>query len=132
MMFHFVLADNRSPGSTDAMRILICAVAACSLTLTGCGLGEWAHDVGGRVNPDSLSLADRCANVLKAAIPSAEMDIKSRTSQNGGIDIMTAQVTATRTDHPDDTGIARDLSAECKFDNTVLVDFHWTSGAPKH
>jgi len=111
---------------------LVCGVAAACLALTGCGVGEWAHNVGGRINPDSLGLADRCANIMKAAMPSADMDIKSRASQNTGIDTMTAQVTATRTDHPDDKGIARDLAVECKFDDGVLIDFHWTSGAPHH
>lgn len=108
------------------------APAALVLAVTAgllCGC-DWAKDVGGRVNPDSLSLADRCANFMKAAMPSAEIEIAKRTSENTGIRTITARVEGTRTDGAKDAPIERDLAAECHFDNNLLVGFQWTKGGP--
>jgi hypothetical protein len=97
--------------------------------LAGCG---WAESVGGRVNPGSMSLADRCATVMTAAIPYAELDIGKRSSENKGISIIAAHVEATRTDHAGDPGLARNLAADCEFDNGALVSFHLTGLGPEH
>jgi hypothetical protein len=113
-------------------RYAVIPALAAGLLVTGCGAGEWAHDVGGRINPDSLGFADRCANMMKAAMPFADIDITARTSQNTGISTMTAQAAGTRTDNEKDPSIARDVAVECKFDSNVLIDFHWTKGAPQH
>jgi hypothetical protein len=109
----------------------ICALAA-GLLLAGCGVGDWAHGVGGRINPDTVSYTDRCAALMQAAMPLAEISIDTRTAQNTGIDTMFAHIAGIRTDHPTDKAIPHDLAVDCKFDDGVLTEFHWTSGAPQH
>src|SRR6185437_14247515 len=99
------------------MRLRVALVMlACAGLLCSC---DWAKDMSGRVNPDTLSLADRCANFMKAAMPGAEIDFGKRTSENTGVRTLTARVEGTRTDGP----IERDLAAECQFDNNLLTGF---------
>lgn len=107
------------------------ALAGLCLTiaLAGC---SWAEGVGSRVNPSSMSLADRCAQVMQAAIPYADIDIGKRTSQNKGVSTILAHAEGTRTDHPNTEGISRDLAADCEFNDTVLTSFHLTGFAPGH
>lgn len=107
------------------MRALIALCLAA--TLAGC---SWAESVGGRVNPGSISLADRCALVMQAAIPYADIDIGKRTSQNKGVSTILAHVEGTRTDHPNTEGISRDVAADCEFSDTVLTSFHLTGFGP--
>jgi|SRR5579862_9683864 len=103
-------------------------LAMCG-ALAGC---EWTQHVAGTINPDSLSLADRCAEVMKAAMPFAKIEITKRTSQGTGIDTIVARVEGRRSDLPKETTTALDLAMECQFDNNVLVGIHWTKGAPRH
>jgi len=110
------------------MRLRVALVMlACAGLLCSC---DWAKDMSGRVNPDTLSLADRCANFMKAAMPGAEIDFGKRTSENTGVRTLTARVEGTRTDGPKDAPIERDLAAECQFDNNLLTGFQWTKGGP--
>jgi hypothetical protein len=109
------------------MRASAALVILAIASLAGC---DWAKDVSGRVNPDTLSLADRCANFMKAAMPSAEIEIEKRTSENTGIRTITARVEGTRTDGAKDAPIERGLAAECHFDNNLLTGFQWTKGGP--
>jgi hypothetical protein len=105
---------------------ILALFAACGL-LAGC---DWAKNVSGRVNPDTISLADRCANFMKAAMPFAELDIGKLTSENTGIRTITARVEATRTDAANEASIQRDLGVECQFDKNTLTGFRWTKGGP--
>jgi hypothetical protein len=109
------------------MRASAALVILAIASLAGC---DWAKDVSGRVNPDTLSLADRCANFMKAAMPSAEIEIAKRTSENTGIRTITARVEGTRIDGAKDAPIERSLAAECRFDNNLLTAFQWTKGGP--
>jgi hypothetical protein len=116
------LPTARRQRSSDAVLVpqraaILILVAAADL-LVGCGV---------RV-PHTVSLAERCADVMKAAMPSAEIDIKNQTSQNAGIDKIMARVEGTRTDLS--PGLPRDLAAECEFEDTILSAFHWTKGGP--
>jgi hypothetical protein len=105
----------------------VISLLAATLSLTGC---NWAESIGGRVNPESMGLADRCYAVMREAIPYAVLDIGKRTSQNKGISIITAHVEARRIDHPGQEGVPRDLAADCEFVDTVLASFHLTGFAP--
>src|ERR1700690_320981 len=96
-------------------------------TLAGC---NWAQGVGSRVNPGSMSLADRCAAVMTAAIPYADIEIGKTTSQNKGVSTILAHVEGTRTDHPSGEGISRNLIADCEFSDNVLVSFHLAGLGP--
>jgi hypothetical protein len=91
---------------------------------------DWAKTVTGRINPDTVGLADRCANVMKAAMPFADIDIGKLSSENTGIRTITARAEGTRNDAPKDVPIARDLAVECQFDSNILTAFRWTKGGP--
>jgi hypothetical protein len=96
--------------------------------LAGCNLAERA----GRINPDSLGMADRCGEVMKIAMPFADIEIEKRFSENTGVNTIVARVEAIRRDLPEDSKVAPDLAAECQFDSNILVGFHWTQGGPHH
>jgi hypothetical protein len=106
----------------------ICILAA-GFPLAGCDI---AQHVLGAINPDTVSLSDRCAEFMTAAMPFADIAIDTRTAENSGINTIIARVAGRRTDHSADRTIARDLAVECQFDGGVLTDFHWTKGAPQH
>ena len=100
--------------------LLILAPIATASFLVGCDLKV----PGG-------GLADRCADIMKVAIPSADIDIDKRTSKSPSIDTIIAQVTGTRTDMPEGSPLPRDLAVECEFTNGVLTAFRWTQGGPR-
>jgi hypothetical protein len=106
------------------------AILVAALSLAGCGVPDWANGERSKIYPSSMSLADRCFAILQAAIPYADLKPGALSSQNKGIDIIVARAEATRTDHPEDTLMARDLAAECEFDNIVLTGFRWIRGGP--
>jgi hypothetical protein len=95
--------------------------------LGGC---DWARSVSGRINPNSVGMADRCAEIMKKAMPYADIDLGQRTSEASGVSTIVARVEGTRSDLPKDAPGDRDLAVECRFDNGVLTDFHWTKGGP--
>jgi hypothetical protein len=109
-----------------APAVILILIAAA---LTGCGLSE---RVGSHINPSSMSLAERCAAMMQAAMPYADIDIGKATSRNKGVDTILAHVEGTRTDHPDAEGISRNLIADCEFSDTVLASFHLTGFGPEH
>jgi hypothetical protein len=112
----------------DMHRLAVVAVTvAVAGFLAGC---DWARDVGGKINPDSLGLADRCADFMKRAMPFADIDIAQRTSEGAGIRTIVARVEGRRSDLPKDAPGDRDLAVECKFANGVLTGFRWTKGGP--
>jgi hypothetical protein len=75
-------------------------------------------------------LADRCADIMQAAMPSADIDIDKRTSQSPGLNTIIAHVEGRRTDLPE--GLPpHDLAAECEFDSNILTAFRWTKGGPE-
>src|SRR5258708_4715909 len=100
-----------------------------AVTVAGC---NWAQSVGGHVNPGSMSLPDRCAAVVQAAIPYADIDIGKATSQNKGVSTILAHVEGARTDHPNAEGISRNLAADCEFSDNALVSFRLTGIGPEH
>jgi hypothetical protein len=103
--------------------MLVIAVASL-LPAVGCGLADKIVD---KV-PHSVSLADRCADVMRQAIPGADIRIAERTSEGVGIDKIIAHVAGVRKD----AGLPRDLAAECEFNGGgVLNAFRWTKGGPQ-
>lgn len=79
------------------------------------------------------SFTQRCADLMKESYPgggdiavtaaSAALD-KNATN----ITSMIATVRGTRRDVPKGGFVAREVAAECRFDNGVLTSFHWTKG----
>jgi hypothetical protein len=102
------------------------ALATASL-LAGCGL---SHNIEKQVTADASSLADRCGEIMKKAMPFAEIDIGDRSSASTGLRTIIAKVTGKRTDLPDNGQVERDLAVECTFDDNVLTAFRWTRGGP--
>ena len=104
----------------------LAALAVASL-LAGCG---WSHNLGKEVTADTASLADRCAAIMKKAMPFAEIDIGDRSSAASGLRTIIAKVAGKRIDMPNNSQVERDLAVECTFDDNVLTAFHWTKGGP--
>ncbi|HVH82236.1 MAG TPA: hypothetical protein VM782_22760 [Stellaceae bacterium] len=98
-----------------------------AVLLVGC---DWSQRVSGRIAPDSVGLADRCAEIMQRAMPFAQIDINDRTSRNADLRTIVAQVTGTRTDLAGNTLIDRSLGVECTFTDNILSGFRWTKGGP--
>jgi hypothetical protein len=105
----------------------VAVLMALTGLLAGCG---WSHDLKKEVTADTASLADRCAEIMKKAMPFAEIDIGNRSSTASGLRTIVAKVTGKRTDMPDNGQVERDLAVECTFEDTVLTAFRWTKGGP--
>jgi hypothetical protein len=117
----------------DSRRRRAAAIAAVAWggLLSGCGLMP-EHFMPGHFNiPHSVSFADRCADVMKAAFPDADIAIDKSESQGTGIDTIVARVEGTRADMPEGGPLAHDLAVECTFDHNILSGFRWTKG-PLH
>jgi hypothetical protein len=108
-------------------RFAVIAIIVTAFSLAGC---DWSQRMGARVAPDTISLADRCAAIMKAAMPFAEIDIGDRTSNSTDIRTIVARANGTRTDTPGSSQVDRDLAVECTFIDNVLTEFRWTKGGP--
>jgi len=89
--------------------IISIAVAACHLVPQG-------------------GMAERCADLMIAAYPGADIDITKREAAATSLTTIVAQVEGDRTNLPPHPAIARHLAIECKFDNNILTGFRWTAG----
>ena len=87
----------------------LCTVAACALP----------HDVG---------LAERCADIMRRAAPAATIEITKSEASATSLTTVVAQAEGVRTDLPADSPAPRNLAVECRFDENILTDFHWTAG----
>lgn len=108
----------------DAKTVLVILALA---GLSGCSFTE---KVGAKVAPDTLSLADRCGQIMQAAMPFARLDLGDRAARSPDVRTIIAQVGASRTDVPRDAPGGGDVAAECTFENNVMTAFHWTKGGP--
>jgi hypothetical protein len=95
------------------MRTALCFLVA------GCAI---RRDVG---------LAERCADLMRGAYPSAVIEIVKSDASATSLTTIVARVEGSRTDLPTDAPLPRDLGVECRFDENVLTEFHWTAG-PTH
>ena len=106
---------------TPRWAVLILLAAAG--VLGGC---SWTEK---KFAPDTVSLADRCADIMKRAISFAPIEIGAATSKGVDVRTIVADVSATRTDLAA-TEAARDLAVECTFVDNMLTAFSWTKGGP--
>jgi hypothetical protein len=95
--------------ATVAGGLLCIALAACGLVPQG-------------------GMADRCADLMVAAYPNADITITKREAAATGLTTIVAHVEGDRTNLPANARIARHLAVECKFDNNILTGFRWTAG----
>jgi hypothetical protein len=75
-------------------------------------------------------VADRCAALVEAAMPSADLDIRKRTAQadTDSLTKVIARVEGTRTNLPET--LPREVAAECEFNGNTLTAFRWVKGGP--
>ena len=78
--------------------------------------------------PHAVGFADRCADVMRRAYPSATIEITKSEAAATTLTTIVARVEGLRTDMPPDAPLPRDLAVECRFDENVLTSFRWTAG----
>jgi hypothetical protein len=78
--------------------------------------------------PHAVGLAERCADVMQRAYPSATIEITKSEAAAITLTTIVARVEGLRTDMPPDAPLRRDLAVECRFDENVLTGFRWTAG----
>jgi hypothetical protein len=105
------------PRSRQASTVLLSAALCC--VAAGCGI------------PRDVGLAERCADTMRQAFPSAAIDITKTEASATSLTTIVAKAEGVRTDVPADVPLQRDLAVECRFDENVLTGFRWTSG-PTH
>jgi len=93
-----------------------CLLAALCAAAPGCGISR------------NVGLAERCADMMRRAYPSAEIDITKSEASATSLTTIVAKAEGIRTDLPTDTPLARDLAVECRFDQNILTEFRWTAG----
>jgi len=99
------------------------AAASLLIALTGLAAGCGI--------PHSVGLAERCVEIVKSAYPSAAIDITKSEATATSFTTIVAHVEGLRTDLSPEAPLRRELAAECRFDENVLTEFHWTAG-PMH
>ncbi len=78
--------------------------------------------------PHETGLAERCADVMRRAYPSATIEITKSEATATTLTTIIARVEGSRTDMSPDGPLPRDLAVECRFDENVLTGFRWTAG----
>ena len=68
------------------------------------------------------------ADLMQRAYPSARIEITKSDAAATSLTTIIAHVEGARSDVPPDGPSARDLAAECRFDENILTGFHWTAG----
>jgi hypothetical protein len=114
-----------APSIIIEMQSIRLGSAVCVLGLICClgaGCGSIPHDVG---------LAERCADIMQRAFPSATIEIGKSDASATSLTTIVARVEGIRSDIPPEGSLRRDLAVECQFDNNILTGFRWTAG-PAH
>jgi hypothetical protein len=81
--------------------------------------------------PRDLGLAERCADIMRRAYPSAAIDITKSEATATSLTTIIAKAEGVRADVPPGAAVPHDLAVECRFDENVLTGFRWTAG-PTH
>jgi hypothetical protein len=76
----------------------------------------------------SGGMADRCADIMQRAYPGADIDITKREAAATSITTIVAHVEGVRSDIPPHGPLPRKLAVECRFDDSILTGFRWTTG----
>jgi hypothetical protein len=100
-----------------ASDVSVLALACC---LTCCGPAARLVPQGG--------MAERCANFMSKAYPSAAIDITKSEAAAESLTTIEAKVEGVRTDLPPHAPLPRFVAVECRFENGVLTGFRWTKG----
>ena len=99
----------RQVSAGTLLAILATVVASCSI-------------------PRGIGLAERCADFMLRAYPSAAIEITKSEASATSLTTIVARVEGVRTGMPEGGPLLRDLAVECRFDENVLTGFRWTAG----
>ena len=83
------------------------------------------------VVPRDIGLAERCADIMRRAYPSAAIDITKSDATATSLTTIIAKAEGVRTDLPPGAPLPQNLAVECRFDENILTGFRWTVG-PTH
>ena len=111
-----------SIGVMPAFRQASTALLAAALCCVAAACGGIPRDVG---------LAERCADIMRRAYPSAAIDITKTDATATSLTTIVANAEGVRTDVPPGAPVRQDLAVECRFDENILTGFRWTAG-PTH
>jgi hypothetical protein len=81
--------------------------------------------------PRDVGLAERCADIMRRAYPSAAIDITKTEATATSLTTIMAKAEGIRTDVPPGAPVPQDLAVECRFEENILTGFRWTAG-PTH
>lgn len=94
-------------------------VAGLALAVGGCGLRE-------------ASLSERCGAAMQEAFPGGKITVTKAevTADPAGASVtsMIAKVGGVRRNVAEGDVLARDVAAECHFEDNILTAFRWTQG----
>ena len=91
-------------------------VAVLCFPAAGCGISR------------NVGLADRCADTMRRAFPSATIEVTKSEAAATSLTTIMARVEAVRSDMPPDSPLPRELAVECRYDDNILTGFRWTAG----
>jgi hypothetical protein len=80
------------------------------------------------VIPRNVGVAERCADVMRRAYPSAAIDITKTETTVTSLTTIVASAEGVRTDMPPGAAVPHDLAVECRFEENILTGFRWTAG----
>ena len=75
----------------------------------------------------SVSLAERCVDIMRRAFPEGGFDVTNRRVKVDG-NAAVVGIAATRSAVPANGLYAREVGVECRFENGILTGFGWTAG----
>jgi hypothetical protein len=99
-----------------------------STALLGAGLCSVAAAC---VVPRDVGTAERCADIMRRAYPSAVIDITKTEASATSLTTIVANAEGVRTNVPPGAPVPNDLAVECRFDENIMTGFRWTAG-PTH
>jgi hypothetical protein len=104
------------------VRKLVVSLVGLGL-LAGCSAVETKVE-NAKLTVGSPSYVSRCVDLMHRALPDTDFHV---TDQHFSTTLTTSTVTvrAVRPSVPADSAM-HDVGAECRFDNGVIVEFHWT------
>ena len=99
-----------------------------TLLLVGCSMMNTVEDktLSAKSTLGTESYIDRCMQFAQKAYPDANIKITDRHFAIGdSMDQAIVDIAATATVGADAKTV-RQVAAQCRFDNGIIVDFHWT------
>lgn len=75
----------------------------------------------------SVSLVDRCADIMRRALPASGLEITDR-RVDADMNAATVDISGVRGGVPPTGLYAREVGVTCRFENGILTGFRWTRG----